>query len=160
MTMRLICAAGLAAALGLAGPLAAQDGPTLADFEIYAAFAKLESNISETTLLVALAALLDEEETGERAELAEAFEEDAAQVAGYLDFLRAADLTDDQRAVVTAFDGMWAAHVEKGEALIGEPGTTPGHAERLLAFWEELDEIDELVDEKLETLRAGAGAAW
>jgi hypothetical protein len=160
MKTRLIRAAGLAAALAFATPLAAQDAPTLADFEIYAAFAKLESNISETTLLVALAALLDEEDADQRAELAEEFEEDAGQVAEYLDFLRAAELTDDQRAVVTAFDGMWAAHVEKGEALIAEPGTAPGHADRLLAFWDELDEIDELVDDKLEKLRERLGASW
>jgi hypothetical protein len=160
MTSRSIASAALAAALASASPLAAEEAPTLADLEIYAAFAKLESNISETTLLVALAALLDEEEAGERAELAESFEEDAAQVSGYLDFLRGASLTDEQREVVAAFDGMWAAHVEKGEALIGEPGTTPGHAERLLAFWEELDEIDELVDDKLEAMRERFGASW
>ncbi|MFN3613843.1 MAG: hypothetical protein ACK4WC_04710 [Rubrimonas sp.] len=161
---QMIRMAAAAAVVGLgmtaAQPAQSQEPVTSETLMIYAAFAKLEANIQETALVIGLTGLLTDDMAAEREEMALEFENDLAQVERYLDILRGADISDDQRAVLARFEEKWGPIAAKGRELLQEQADTPEYRQRALNFWRMIDAVDDLIDDKLEDMRARYGADW
>ena len=123
-------------------------GDTLA---IYAAMSKLEANKAEAAGAVMLAAIPDLPEEV-RAEAAEDYAGDLAQIDAYIEALRGMNLTDAQAGSVDAFATQWGTVSAEGTALIGAPEDTAEYHQRVFAWWERLDGLADLLDAALEVI--------
>ncbi|TVQ58133.1 MAG: hypothetical protein EA355_02670 [Rhodobacteraceae bacterium] len=160
MDARMFRAFALATSLALAGgaPALAQEPVTAQVLKVYAAFAKFESNISEVAALAKLRLAVESDE--EQAELIEEFENDLRQVARYIGILRGMELLPTQTAVLDEFEVKWDALVADGRAIVTAETVDDDLRARVRQFWEDLDEIDDLIDDKLEEMRERHGADW
>lgn len=154
----LALAASAAVALSAAAPAAAQEPITPDILKMYAAFAKFESNISEVAALAKLRLAVETDE--EMADLEAEFENDLRQVARYVGILRGMDLSAAQTAVLDEFEGKWDALVADGRAIVTAETVDDDLREKVRQFWDDLDEIDDLIDDKLEEIRERHGADW
>jgi len=163
MTFKTLRAAAAACALALAvqpaAPRAAEP-VTPETLMIYAAFAKLEANIQETSLLVALSAVLSDDQAEERARLAREYESDVEKVARYVAVLRGAGITEAQRAVLDEFEAKWEPITVKGRSLLVEQANTDEYRRKTYNYWLMIDAVDDLIDDKLEEMRERHGADW
>lgn len=155
--IRCIAAAALAAGLAaLSTPALAASAETL---QIYGGMAKLEANKAEAAgAVMKAAAFHDDAEVLEEA--AEDFASDSDQLMGYVDALRALDLTGDQRAALDAFAEGWERASTEGAALIEAASMDPAYRARLSAWWEGLDDLDETIDEALEDILEAEGVGF
>lgn len=160
MDARMFRAFALATSLALAGgaPALAQEPVTAQVLKVYAAFAKFESNISEVAALAKLRLAVESDE--EQAELIEEFENDLRQVARYIGILRGMELLPTQTAVLDEFEVKWDALVADGRAIVTAETVDDDLRAKVRQFWEDLDEIDDLIDDKLEEMRERHGADW
>lgn len=161
---RIIKATAAAAVLSLgmtaAQPAQSQEPVTSEVLMIYAAFAKLEANIQESALVIELSAVLSDDMTAEREQMVNEYERDLAQIDRYLDILKNANISDDQRAVIARFEEKWAPISTEGRELLQVQADTPEYRRRAFEYWQKIDAVDDLIDDKLEDMRARYGASW
>jgi hypothetical protein len=157
-----MAAAAAVVSLGMtaAQPAQSQEPVTSEVLMIYAAFAKLEANIQESALVIELSAVLSDDMTDERAQMVEEYENDLAQIDRYLDILKNADITDSQRDVIARFEEKWAPIAAKGRELLQVQADTPEYRQRAFNYWQMIDAVDDLIDDKLEEMRERHGASW
>lgn len=147
----------LAAALSAAASAApAADAQTL---RLYAALAKLEANKAEAAGAVLLAAMPGHSDAVYD-EALEDWESDVAQIEGYIEALADMEMTAEQRANVDAFAEGWRAAVEAGTPLIEDYEDSQDYRDRVFAWWESLDGLDDLVDDMMEEMLEAEGVAF
>lgn len=152
-------AGGLLLTLALAPARAQEDEDDVMDLPAsqigkYAAFAKLESNLAEITAGTLMRRLLREDGAEAVAEVDDP-DEDIAAAEAYVDQLEAMDLTEAEREALDAFKAGWSELMEMREALADADEVS---RDRLLAYWEKSNELDEATDGVLEAIVAGEGA--
>jgi plasmid stabilization system protein ParE len=149
----LLAAAALAAAPALAA------GPSPETLKIYAGMAKLEANVVETAANVAIATLMagDVDAYDETAEEAE---EDIEAIAYYLAELRKLALSDDQKAGLDAFEAAWTPLAAEAKALLDAAASGAGDGAAVYAWWEKLERMDDIVDDKLTAILTAHGVAY
>lgn len=147
-----------AVALAALGPAAGQaaDAQTL---RLYAALAKLEANKAEAAGALLLAAMPGHsDEVYEEAR--EDWESDAAQIEDYLEAISDMDLSPAQRDAVDAFAAGWREAVEAGNPLVAGYEDSQDYRDRVFAWWESLDGLDDTVDDLLEAILEEHGVAF
>lgn len=154
MIFRTGVATVVAAVLGMSAA-AASDAETL---RLYAALAKLEANKAEAAGALLLAAMPDHSDKIYE-EAVEDWESDAAQIAGYLELLDGMEMTEEQRESLRTFADGWAAAVEAGTPLLKGYEDTPEYRQRVFAWWESLDGLDDAVDDMMEDILEAHGVA-
>jgi hypothetical protein len=151
--------ATLAAAAIMATTPALAADPTAETLRIYAGMAKLEANVVETAANVAIATLMFDavdayDETAEEAG------EDIEAIAYYLAELRELSLSDDQKTGLDAFEAAWTPLAAEARALLdAAAGGKPDRA-AVYAWWEKLERMDDIVDDKLEAILEAHGVAF
>ncbi|MGF1552696.1 MAG: hypothetical protein ACFBWO_09375 [Paracoccaceae bacterium] len=115
----------------------------------YAAFAKLESNLAEITAGTLMSRLM-----GEDADAAEVDDpsEDIEAAESYVEQLDGMDLTDAEREALDTFKAGWSELMETREEIVGAGEVSN---ERLMAFWKQVNELDEATDGVLEAIVSG-----
>lgn len=147
----------LAAALA-AGPALAQEGPTERAVQTYAAFSKLEANIAELSLAASAHALMPPSMAETRAIIAEEFDEDIEQVAGYVTFLRSVPLTAEQTEALDAFETSWSELVAVGRGMMAEDFNPQLNPSAVAGFWAKATETDETIDDVLDDMQEALNA--
>ncbi len=143
-----------AAALALLLPnVAAAQADTLS---AVAAMSKLEANVAEAAAALFLATTpgLPEEARGDAIE---EFAEDSEQITFYVAQLQAMELTEPQAQAVAAFAEGWTSAEAQGQELLAAPVGNEGYQEQLVAWWSNVEELDEAVDAQLEAILSDAG---
>lgn len=127
-------------------------------FAAYAAMSKLEANKAEAAGAVMLAAIPGLPDNV-RSEAAEDYAGDLDQMAGYISTLRDMDLTEEQSDALDAFSKQWESASAEGTTLITEVEDTEEYRKQVFAWWESLDDLDDLIDDVLEGILETNGIA-
>lgn len=153
----LLAAACLSSVASLA--LAESHSLTADTLAAYAAMSKLEANKAEAAGAVMLAAIPDLPDDV-REEAAEDYASDLAQMDGYIEALNGMGLTEDQSAALNSFAEQWGAVSAEGTTLIAQAADTPEFHARVFAWWESLDDLDDLIDDALEEILEANGISF
>lgn len=158
----LMLTTGLLASLGFCGAAVALTGTEQhnpiqggdSTFQNYAAFAKLESNISEAALNVFTHSVASADM---RAKFVEDYKDDLESIRVYTGQLDGLKLTGDAADALKEFKTGWSAYTKKAQELL-DKGDKVTSAE-LVAFYEMANDLDDGVDEALEKLQDQMGKA-
>lgn len=133
-------------------------GPSRETLAAYAAMSKLEANKAEAAGAVMLAAIPDlPAEVREEAEAD--FASDVAQIDSYIAVLREMELDPEHATSIERFATAWATASSAGADLIEAAEDTAEYRQSVFAWWEGLDELDDLIDNTLEELLEANGVA-
>lgn len=146
------CLIAAATLFGGIGAVQAQEAQimTLPDTEFgkYAGFAKLESNLAEITAGSLVGRLLDDESAASAMDIDDPAEDIAAAEA-YVGALEGMSLTDAERTALDEFKAGWGELLQLREQMTeGEDLPT----ETLSAYWKQVNDLDELVDDVLTSI--------
>ncbi|SEB08027.1 hypothetical protein [Rubrimonas cliftonensis] len=154
--MKTFAALSLAGAVVASGALA--QAVSVGDVKKYAAFSKLEANIAELSLAASAHALMPPSMESTRALIAEEFEEDIEQVAGYVSYLRSVPLTDEESEALGAFEESWSELVSVGRSMMSDTFDAASNPSAVAGFWSKATETDETIDDVLDDIQARIGA--
>jgi hypothetical protein len=156
----LVLAAGVLTSLGFCSAAVALTGTEQhnpiqggdSNFQAYAAFAKLESNISEAALNVFAHSVASADM---RAKLVEDYKDDLESIRVYTGQLDGLKPTGAAADALKEFKAGWSTYTKKAQELL-DKGDKATPAE-LVAFYEMANDLDDVVDEALEELQDKVG---
>jgi hypothetical protein len=122
------------------------------NFQTYAAFAKLESNISEAALNVFLHTVAPADM---QAKIVEDYKDDLESISVYTGQLDGLKPTGEAAEALAEFKAGWSKYEKTAQGLL-DKGSNVTPAE-LLAFYEMANDLDDVVDEALEKLQDKVG---
>lgn len=151
-TMAGLAGAALAAMLATAAVAQQEEHPKIVgpsrDFVTYGAFAKLESNISEA---LANVLLYGRAPAKVRETIMKDFEDDLESIAIYSKQLDEQKLTGAEATALARFRKDWATFEKNAKAVMKKGGEAS--FDELKSVYDAANEMDDAVDEALETLR-------
>jgi hypothetical protein len=122
-----------------------------AELDKYAAFAKIEANIAEASAGLFLQQLLSGEDA-ERALEIDDYRQDFDAVEEYVAQLEGMDLTEEERQALDRFQDGWSDLQEMRQAIEGAEEAEP---DQIIAYWEQVTRLDDVVDNVLDSIATG-----
>ncbi|QBF30980.1 hypothetical protein [Thalassococcus sp. S3] len=156
----------LALLLAITAPVLAQSSseaeetePTLSPAEtlnVYAGFGKLEAHMAKAAGALMVAATPDLPELI-ASDAREEFSSEAAQVERHVLELNEMTLTKSQDMALVAFSEAWALALTEADTILTEGDAS---VERIWAWWESLNALDELIDGQLSAMLGDDGTVF